>query len=171
VGFEPVCQYAPCEAFCWHGQEPGFRLGFLIFYKVNNMKQEQRGFTLIELVMVIVILGVLAAVALPKFVDLSSDAKTAAIQGAAGALSSYSVMNYSAAQVRGTGGTGVIALASSAGASLKANMAGWDGKFVVQADINCATGSAGAGAAGSVTLSYSGGAAANSAVATIICTG
>ncbi|MBP8136054.1 MAG: prepilin-type N-terminal cleavage/methylation domain-containing protein, partial [Rhodoferax sp.] len=34
------------------------------------MKQVQRGFTLIELVMVIVILGVLAAVAIPKFVDL-----------------------------------------------------------------------------------------------------
>ncbi|MBK6386420.1 MAG: prepilin-type N-terminal cleavage/methylation domain-containing protein [Rhodoferax sp.] len=39
------------------------------------MKQVQRGFTLIELVMVIVILGVLAAVAIPKFVDLKSDAR------------------------------------------------------------------------------------------------
>ena len=31
VGFEPVCQRAPFEVFCGHGQEPGFRLGFLIF--------------------------------------------------------------------------------------------------------------------------------------------
>ena len=58
------------------------------------MKQVQRGFTLIELVMVIVILGVLAAVAIPKFVDLKTDARTAALAGVAGALSSAAAINY-----------------------------------------------------------------------------
>jgi MSHA pilin protein MshA len=60
------------------------------------MKQIQRGFTLIELVMVIVILGVLAAVAIPKFVDLKGDAQTAAVQATAGAAAAASSINYAA---------------------------------------------------------------------------
>ena len=58
------------------------------------MGKVQRGFTLIELVMVIVILGVLAAVAIPKFVDLRTDAYTATAQGFAGALNSANAINY-----------------------------------------------------------------------------
>jgi MSHA pilin protein MshA len=67
------------------------------------MNQAQRGFTLIELVMVIVILGVLAAVALPKFVDLKGDAIKAATDGVAGAVSSAATINYAKYQISTTG--------------------------------------------------------------------
>lgn len=50
------------------------------------MKQQQKGFTMIELIVVIVILGVLAAIALPRFMDATEDAHTAAVKGTGGAL-------------------------------------------------------------------------------------
>ena len=51
-------------------------------------KSHQAGFTLIELIMVIVILGILAAFALPKFADFTSDAELASAEGIAGAMKS-----------------------------------------------------------------------------------
>ena len=64
------------------------------------MKQ-QSGFTLIELIVVIVILGILAATALPKFSDLTNDARWASAQGALGAVFSAANIVYATSLVRG----------------------------------------------------------------------
>ena len=68
---------------------------------IKNMKRTQHGFTLIELVIVIVIVAILAAIALPKFVSMSTDARAGVIKGVAGSLSSANVAIYSAASTAG----------------------------------------------------------------------
>ncbi len=61
------------------------------------MKNKNLGFTLIELVIVIVILGVLAAIAAPKFIDVNSEAKEATIKAMGGAMHSAAQLVYAKA--------------------------------------------------------------------------
>ncbi|MFN3751888.1 MAG: type II secretion system protein [Thiobacillus sp.] len=65
------------------------------------MNSKQRGFTMIELIVVIVILGILAAVALPRFTNMQGDARIAKLNAARGAVQAASGMVHGVVLVRG----------------------------------------------------------------------
>jgi MSHA pilin protein MshA len=65
------------------------------------MKRNQAGFTLIELIIVIVILGILAVTAAPKFLDFGSDARKSVLQGVKGSLESAGSLVYGKAIIAG----------------------------------------------------------------------
>ena len=88
-------------------------------------KRSTKGFTLVELVIVIIVLGILAAVAIPKFLDFTTDAKAAACKGALGGVRS-AVANYYAYSATpaggGTAGFPTLAQLTTSGTVLQGDM-------------------------------------------------
>jgi MSHA pilin protein MshA len=63
---------------------------------------KQKGFTLIELIIVIVILGILAVTAAPRFIDLQEDARASTLEGVKAALQGGSQLVYAKSAIAGT---------------------------------------------------------------------
>lgn len=120
------------------------------------MKNRQTGFTLIELIMVIVILGVLAAVAIPKFTNLSADANAAAVQSVAGSLGAAAATNYAVRSAKPTNGVAVTSCASAVNTLQGSALPTGAGGTYVISDASSATGATAvaANATSSCTLTF-----------------
>ena len=62
--------------------------------RITPRIRDQRGFTLIEIIMVIVLLGIIAAIAIPKYIDLRTEAADATASGIVGAIVSSAAIGY-----------------------------------------------------------------------------
>lgn len=83
------------------------------------MRVRQTGFTLIELVAVVVLLGILAVAALPRFINLQGDARAGVLQGVAGSMRSATTQVYAKALMQGSSTTANQTVTNGPGVTLE----------------------------------------------------
>lgn len=139
--------------------------------KIQNINIKQRGFTLIELVVVIVILGILAATAVPRFANLTDQANAAVAQGVLGAIFSSAVIqlgeNTGAAQTLDT----IIVNTDFSNVPNGTTVAGLAGSATINGAVVTGSTTCGAGADTTVTVTPPSGTAATGTLAAGLCSG
>ena len=143
----------------------------------SSPRSSSSGYTLMELIIVIVIMGILSAVVLPKFSSLRAEAGAAAAKGLAAAIGSGSVMNYALFLANSAAGTSAMWRLSTSFScsdantallqfSMATNYANYGTNSTAIGSANCA-GGLGATVTCPIWMIDTG----QSAVATLICTG